>query len=200
MSKRNTTFRGPRVWLIEIERAKGDTPAGIAVWRSRGDAGEWRTRFAGVWTHGRVGSTTHPLVIGAQWGTHGGDAASGADVIGPSWEDATRAAKDASRSAVLARRQQAIGTQMTQIAVPAALGWLDEHGGDARPVGRVRMQERGRANLRNVRFENESLKFKVKSADIVLTRKGAGLYGDFNGKYTSNMKRQREYAHRIRDR
>ena len=31
---RNTAFPGPCVWLIEIERAKGDTPAAIAVWRS----------------------------------------------------------------------------------------------------------------------------------------------------------------------
>ena len=46
--------------------------------------------------------------------------------------------------------------------------------------------------LRNVRFENESLKFKVKSADVVFTRKGAGLYGDFNGKYKTHMQRKRK--------
>ena len=53
---RTCAFPGDRVWLIEIERAKGDTPAGIAVWRSRGANGEWRTRCACVWTHGRIGS------------------------------------------------------------------------------------------------------------------------------------------------
>ena len=46
--------------------------------------------------------------------------------------------------------------------------------------------------LRSVRFEDGELKFKVKTAKVMFTRKGAGLHGDFNGKYTSNMKRQRE--------
>ena len=46
--------------------------------------------------------------------------------------------------------------------------------------------------LRNVRFEDEILKFDVKSAKVAFTRDGADLYGDFNGKYTSHMKRQRE--------
>ena len=68
---RSTAFPGPRVWLLEIEGSKGDTPAGIAVWRSRGAAGEWRTRCACVWTQGRVGSATHPVVIGAQWARTG---------------------------------------------------------------------------------------------------------------------------------
>ena len=134
---RSTAFPGPRVWLIEIERAKGDTPNGIAVWRSRGADGEWRTRCACVWTQGRIGSTTHPLIIGAQWGAEGSEAVAGACVIGPSWEDGTRAAKDASRNAVLARRRNAIGPQMmARIVVPAALAWLDQHGGSARPAGR----------------------------------------------------------------
>lgn len=140
---RSTAFPGPRVWLIEIERAKGDTPAGIAVWRSRGAAGEWRTRCACVWTQGRIGSTTHPLVIGAQWGTDGSDAVAGACVIGPLWDDACRAATDASRAAVLARRRNAIGPQlMARITIPAALAWLDAHGGLARPAGRFGTGER----------------------------------------------------------
>ena len=135
---RTCAFPGPRVWLIEIERAKGDTPAGIAVWRSHGTNGEWVTRCACVWTHGRIGSATHPLVIGAQWDVHGDNAAAGACVIGPSWDDATRAAGGASRAAVLARRQNAIGKQMmARIVVPAALAWLDAHAGNARPAGHV---------------------------------------------------------------
>ena len=134
---RNTAFPGPRVWLAEIERAKGDTPAGIAVWRSPGPNGEWRTRCACVWTHGRIGSTHQPLVIGAQWNDDGTNALAGACVLGRSWGDATRAATDASRNAVLARRQNAIGRQMmARIVVPAALAWLDRHGGSAEPAGR----------------------------------------------------------------
>ena len=46
---RSTAYPVPRVWLMEIERAKGDTPAGIAVWRSRGADGDWRTRCACMW-------------------------------------------------------------------------------------------------------------------------------------------------------
>ena len=135
---RSCAFPGDRVWLVEIERAKGDTPAGIAVWRSRGSNGEWRTRCACVWTHGRIGSATHPLVIGAQWDVHGDNAAAEACVIGPSWDDATRAAGGASRAAVLARRQNAIGKQMmARIVVPAALAWLDAHAGNARPAGHI---------------------------------------------------------------
>ena len=135
---RTCTFPGPRVWLIEIERAKGDTPAGIAVWRSRGANGEWRTRCACVWTHGRIGSATYPLVIGAQWDVHGDNAAAGACVIGPSWDDATRAAGGASRDTTLERRQNAIGKQMiAPLVVPAALAWLDANAGNARPAGHV---------------------------------------------------------------
>ena len=140
---RSFAFPGDRAWLIEIERARGDTPAGIAVWRSRGAAGEWRTRCACIWTHGRIGSTTQPLVIGAQWGSDGSDAVAGACVIGASWEHTTRAASDASRSAVLARRQDAVGKQMmARIAIPAALAWLDHHRGVARPAGRFGTGER----------------------------------------------------------
>ena len=135
---RSFAFPGHRVWLIEIERAKGDTPAGIAVWRSSGPPGEWHTRCACVWTQGRIGSTTHPLVIGAHWGSDGGDAEAGACVIGPSWDHACRAAAHASRAAVLARRRNAIGPQvMARIAIPAALAWRDAHGGLARPAGRI---------------------------------------------------------------
>ena len=135
---RSCAFPGDRVWLIEIERAKGDVPAGIAVWRSPGADREWMTRCACVWTRGRIGSTTHPLVIGAQWAIEGNGASAGGGVIGPSWEDATRAAADGSRNAVLARRQNAIGKQMiARIVVPAALAWLDAHAGNARPAGHV---------------------------------------------------------------
>ena len=134
---RSCAFPGKRVWLVEIQRAKGDVPAGIAVWRSRGAEGEWKTRCACVWTHGRIGSTTHPLVIGAQWDVQGKEAVAVACVLGPSWEDATRAAADASRNAVLARRQNAIGKRMiAPIVVPAVLAWLDHHEGVARPAGR----------------------------------------------------------------
>lgn len=45
---RTFTFPGDRVWLVEIERAKGDTPAGIAVWRSSGTNGEWRKGVVGL--------------------------------------------------------------------------------------------------------------------------------------------------------
>ena len=89
---RSTAFPGPRVWLIEIERARGETPGAIAVWRSPGADGEWRTRCACIWTHGRIGSTTHPLVIGAQWDHDGSNALAGACVIGTSWEAAARGA------------------------------------------------------------------------------------------------------------
>ena len=133
---RSCAFPGHGVWLIEIERAKVDVPAGIAVWRSRGSNGEWRTRCACVWTHGQIGSATHPLVIGAQWDVHGNNAAAGACVIGPSWNDATRAAGGASRDATLERRRNAIGKQMiAPIVVPAVLAWLDHHEGVARPAG-----------------------------------------------------------------
>ena len=133
---RNCAFPGHGVWLIEIERAKGDVPAGIAVWRSRGTDREWMTRCACVWTHGQIGSATHPLVIGAQWDVHGNNAAAGACVIGPSWDDATRAAGGASRDATLERRRNAIGKQMiAPIVVPAVLAWLDHHEGVARPAG-----------------------------------------------------------------
>ena len=140
---RSSAYPLPCVWLIEIERAKGDTPAGIAVWRSRGADGEWRTRCACIWTHGRIGSPTHPLVIGAQWGEDGSEAVGGACVVGPSWDDATRTAGDASRQAILARRHKAIGPQMmARIAIPAALAWLDAHGGMARPAGRFGAEAR----------------------------------------------------------
>ena len=140
---RSSAYPLPCVWLIEIERAKGDTPAGIAVWRSRGADGEWRTRCACIWTHGRIGSPTHPLVIGAQWGEDGSEAVGGACVVGPSWDDATRTAGDASRQAILARRHKAIGPQMmARIAIPAALAWLDAHGGVARPAGRFGAEAR----------------------------------------------------------
>ena len=81
-------------------------------------------------------------MIGAQWDVHGDNVAAGACVIGPSWEHATHAAKDASRNAVLARRQNAIGKQMiARIVVPAVLAWLDRHGGAARPAGRFGVQD-----------------------------------------------------------
>ena len=134
---RSCAFPGGRVWLIEIERAKGDVPGGIAVWRSPGPDGEWRTRCACVWTRGPLASPTHPLVIGAQWDVRGSEAIAAACVIGPSRDQATRAAKGASRTAVLARRENAIGKQMmARIAVPAAFAWLDRHAGRARPAGR----------------------------------------------------------------
>ena len=149
---RRFAFPGNRVWLIEIERAKGDVPGGIAVWRSPGTDGEWRTRCACVWTCGRIGSTTHPLVMGAQWRADGREAVGDACVIGPSWDVATRAAKDASdasRVAVLARRRDAIGPQMmARIATPAALAWLDQHGGTARPAGRFGAGERAHCGRR----------------------------------------------------
>ena len=146
---RSFAFPGTRVWLIEIERAKGDTPAGIAVWRSRGAGEEWRTRCACVWTHGRIGSATRPLIIGAQWGADGANASASTCVIGPSWVDASRTATDASRSAAIARRQNAIGKRMmARIAIPAALAWLDEHGGNARPGGRFGAEERTNAEHR----------------------------------------------------
>ena len=49
---------------------------------------------------------------------------------------------EASSGAVLARRRSAIGPQMmARIVVPAALAWLDQHGGAARPAGRFGAQE-----------------------------------------------------------
>ena len=93
---RNTAFPGTRVWLIEIERAKGDVPGGIAVWRSRGAGGEWRTRCACVWTHGPIGAQAHPLVMGAQWDFRANEASAAACVIESSWEHAKRAATDRS--------------------------------------------------------------------------------------------------------
>ena len=135
---RTCAFPGDRVWLVEIERAKGDTPAGIAVWRSRGPNGQWRTRCACVWTHGRIRIGHASAVIGAQWAIGGNGATAGACVLGANSDHATRAATDGSRNAVLARRQNAIGKQMiARIVVPAALAWLDAHGGNARPAGHV---------------------------------------------------------------
>ena len=146
---RNTAFPGTRVWLIEIERAKGDVPGGIAVWRSRGADGEWRTRCACVWTHGPIGAPSHPLVIGAQWHVHGEEAAAGACVIESSWEQATHAATDRSCDALLERRRNAIGPElMARIAIPAALAWLDAHNGVARAAGRFGVEERARARHR----------------------------------------------------
>lgn len=135
---RSFALPGDRVWLVEIERARGDTPAAVAVWRSPGPDGEWRTRCACLWTHGRIGTPEHPLVIGAQWDERTNEATAGACVLGPSWDQATRAASDGAREATLARRQSLIGKEvMAQIAMPAALAWLDAHAGTARPAGRV---------------------------------------------------------------
>ena len=146
---RSAPFPGNRVWLVELEGAKGDTPAGVAVWRSHGTAGEWRTRCACIWTQGRIGSTTHPLVIGAQWGANGSEAQAATCVVGPSFEDANRAANDPSGASVLARRRNAIGPQlMARIVIPAALAWLDAHSGVARPAGRFGAEERARARHR----------------------------------------------------
>ena len=136
---RSCAFPGDRVWLVEIERPKGDVPGAIAVWRSPGPGpdGDWRTRCACVWTHGRIGTVTHPLVIGTLWDAGGGNAVAAACVIGPSWDDATRPTAGGESAAVLARRRNAIGKQMmTRIVIPAALAWLDRHGGAARPAGR----------------------------------------------------------------
>ena len=139
---RNCPFPGPRVWLVEIERAKGDTPAGVAVWRSPGPNGEWRTRCACVWTHGRIGSESYPLVIGAHWGSDATDVVAGACVLGPTWNEATRAA-GRSRNAVLERRQNLIGKLMiARIAVPAALAWLDATQEQRVPQGTSRRRTR----------------------------------------------------------
>ena len=144
---RTWAFPGGRVWLVEIERAKGDVPGGIAVWRSPSAGGAWKTRCACVWTHGPFASTTHPLVIGAQWDAEGTEAVAGACVIGPSWEHAARASKGASRGAVLARRRDTIGSQMmARIVVPAAAAWLDRHAGTARPAGRFGATDAGTPN------------------------------------------------------
>ena len=146
---RSVAFPGTRVWLIEIERAKGDTPAGIAVWRSQAAGGEWRTRCACVWTHGPIGAPSHPLVMGAQWDDRGNEALAAACVIESSWEHARRAATDQSGDALLARRRKAIGPQMiARIAIPAALAWLDAHAGVARSAGRFGAEERARARHR----------------------------------------------------
>ena len=134
---RTCAFPGARVWLVEIERAKGDVPAGIAVWRSRGTNGDWKVRCACLWTQGRIGSPQHPLVIGAQWNIDGSNATAGACMAGPNHAQATRASMDAARNAVLTRRQNAIGKQMiAQIVLPAVFAWLDHHNGIARPAGR----------------------------------------------------------------
>ena len=61
---RNAPFPGDRVWLIEIERATGDAPVGVAVWRSTGANGAWRTRCACIWTHGRIESTSRAQMRG----------------------------------------------------------------------------------------------------------------------------------------
>ena len=146
---RSAPFPGNRVWLVELEGAKGDTPAGVAVWRSRGMAGDWRTRCACIWTQGRIGSTTHPLVIGARWESDGSDAQAAACVVGPCFEEANRAANDPSRASVLARRCSAIGPElMARIVIPAAIAWLDAHSGVARPAGRFGADERARARHR----------------------------------------------------
>ena len=105
---RTCAFPGRRVWLVEIERAPGEVPGGIAVWRSRGADGEWRARCACIWTRGPVGSTTHPLVMGARWDTDGGHAVAGGCVIGPSRDEAARATRGVALEAVLARRRDAV--------------------------------------------------------------------------------------------
>ena len=145
---RTCSFPGPRVWLIEIERAKGDTPAGIAVWRSRGANGEWRTRCACVWTHGPIGSTTHPLVIGAQWAIEGNGASAGACVLGASWDHATRAAHrriakrgagtaaERDRQADDGAHRRAGGTRMAR------------RPRGQRPAGRARRRRRGACSRR----------------------------------------------------
>ena len=134
---RTCAFPGRRIWLLEIERAHGEIPGAIAVWRSRGADGEWRTRCACIWTRGPVGSPSYPLVMGARWDADGGHAVAGVCVIGPSWDEAARVAKGAVLEAVLARRTDAIGKALiARIVVPAALAWLDRHAGTARPAGR----------------------------------------------------------------
>ena len=42
--------------LVASGVVRDETTFRIAVWRSRGANGEWRTRCACVWTHGRIGS------------------------------------------------------------------------------------------------------------------------------------------------
>ena len=81
-------------------------------------------------------------MIGAQWGREATDALAGACVLGPSWNDAARAAGARSRKTVLERRQNLIGKHMiARIAVPAALAWLDAHAGSARAAGRVEAKD-----------------------------------------------------------
>ena len=134
---RTCAFPGARVWLLEIERAHGEIPGAIAVWRSLGADGEWRTRCACIWTRGPVGSPSYPLVMGARWDADGGHAVAGGCVIGPSWEEAARVAKGAALESVLARRREAFGKELiARIVVPAVLAWLDRHAGTARPAGR----------------------------------------------------------------
>ena len=45
--------------------------------------------------------------------------------------------------------------------------------------------------LHDVRFENETLKFRWKTATYAYTRDGAGLHGVLRGKYKADMKRKR---------
>ena len=130
---RTCAVPGERVWIIEIERAKGDRPSAVALWRSRGADGAWWTRCACIWTHGKTGgSQSAPLVIGAQWDHDANHASASAAQIGVGVNDAQGRA---ARQALIKRRAEAIGPAViAKIVVPAILAWLDHHEGAARPT------------------------------------------------------------------
>ena len=132
-------FPGPRVWLIEVEHARRDTPSTIAVWRSRSPTGEACTRCACVWIHDTGASPSHPLVVGARWDRHGGGTIASACVIGPSPTVTARASAKVKRSGTLEQRKNAMTNKIVNnIAYRAALAWHDAHAGHAPATGSIR--------------------------------------------------------------
>ena len=128
---------GRHVWLVEIERAKRNTPDAIALWSSRDDAGDPRIRCAAIWIHGAGASPAKPLVIGASWREDEADAA--ACVITSSQSDAEDATRRAERGGVLRHvGVKAATNALAQLLAPAALAWHDAHHGRAPASGHIR--------------------------------------------------------------
>ena len=143
---RGLALPGRRVWIFEIERARGETPDAVALWRSRGAQAGWQVRCAALWTHGRIGSPTNPFVIGAQWDAQGGEASAAGCIIGPPAQEAARDRTEARRSRTIHRLANALADDVLgPIVVPAALAWLDAHHGEAAPAGGFERRETEKA-------------------------------------------------------
>lgn len=149
---RTIVFPGERVWVLEIEQARRETPDTLAVWRSRTADGRPCTRAAGVWIHGPGATPDAPMVVTARW--HEGVANASTCILAAEHADASAAGGKAKRAGLIERRQRTLPSKvMAEIMVPVALAWLDAHRGDAPPThapGRQRSEAGGPPRLRTV--------------------------------------------------